>query len=251
MQDYLPYILLIAVGFVAGFLNTIAGGGTLLTLPTLIFMGLPPSLANGTNRVAILLQTFAAVKGFKSKGVSTYPFSLYLGVSAFFGAIIGAYLALLVDGKLFNRILALIMLMVLLIILFNPGKNIKKTLQKTTGKQLYIAIAIFFVLGIYGGFINAGIGFLILLVLPYVNGLTLLQSNATKVFVVSVYTIAAVIVFAYNDKIDYGLAAVLSIGNVAGAWFGSRWSVNKEDRIIKLFLVVTVLALSVKLWFFD
>ena len=86
MQDYLPYVLLIVLGFIAGFLNTVAGGGTLLTLPILIFMGLPAPVAQGTNRIAILLQTFTAVKGFKSKGVSTYPFSLYIGISALIGS---------------------------------------------------------------------------------------------------------------------------------------------------------------------
>ena len=85
------YLLLIPIGFIAGFLNTIAGGGTLLTLPALIFLGLPAPLANGTNRIAILIQTFTAVKGFKSKGISTYPFSLYLGVSAFLGSFIDRY----------------------------------------------------------------------------------------------------------------------------------------------------------------
>lgn len=251
MTDYYLYILLIALGFVAGFLNTIAGGGTLLTMPILIFMGLPAPLANGTNRVAILFQTFAAVRGFKSKGVSMYPFSLYIGISAFFGSIIGAYLALDVDGKLFNRILAAVMIMVLFLIIFNPKRTLTELVEKTTGKPLIVSIIIFFFLGIYGGFINAGIGFLMLLVLPYVNGLSLLKANAAKVFVAFVYTIAAVIVFALDDKIDYTLAIILSIGNVSGAWFGSRWSVKKDDKVIKFFLVVTVFALAIKLWFFG
>ena len=250
MEFSLEYLLLIPIGFVAGFLNTIAGGGTLLTLPTLIFFGLPAPIANGTNRIAILFQTLTAVKGFKSKGVSTYPFSLYLGISALFGSIIGAKLAIGVTGELFNRILAIIMIMVLLTILFNPKKNYTEIIEKTTGKHLYIAIFIFFFLGIYGGFINAGIGFLMLLILPYLNGLSLLKSNVTKVFVVAIYTIGAVAVFAYENKINYTLAAILTIGNTSGAWVGSRWSVKKDDKVIKLFLVITISALAFKLWFF-
>lgn len=250
MDFPLEYLLLIPVGFLAGFLNTVAGGGTLLTLPVLIFMGLPAPLAQGTNRVAILLQTFSAVKGFKSKGVSTYPFSLYVGIAAFFGSLIGAYLALDFDGKAFNRLLAIIMIGVLLLTVFNPTKNIMNVTEKLTGKPLLISIVIFFFLGIYGGLINAGIGFLMLLVLPYINGMSLLRSNATKVFVAFVYTIGAVIVFALDNKINYTLAAVLSIGNVSGAWFGSRWSVKKNDKVIKTFLIVTVTGLAIKLWFF-
>lgn len=251
MQEYVPYILLIIIGFLAGFLNTVAGGGTLLTLPILIFMGLPAPLAQGTNRIAILLQTFTAVKGFKSKGVSTYPFSLYIGISALVGSTIGAYFALDFEGKAFNRMLAVVMIMVLFLTIFNPNKKLSNVTEKLTGKPLVISLIVFFFLGIYGGLINAGIGFLMLLALPYINGMSLLRSNATKVFVVFLYTISATIVFAINDKIDYGLAAVLSVGNVSGAWIGSRWSVKKDEKVIKLFLIVTVTALAIKLWFFD
>src|SRR5690606_36116174 len=181
--------LLIPIGFIAGFLNTVAGGGTLLTLPALLFLGLPAPIANGTNRIAILIQTFTAVRGFKSKGMSTYPFSFYLGLSAFVGSFIGAKLAIDISGDVFNKILAIIMIMVLLTIIFNPNKNFTEIPERTTGKHLYWAIFIFFFLGIYGGFINAGIGFLMLLILPYVNGLSLLKSNVTKVFVVAMYTV--------------------------------------------------------------
>lgn len=250
MDFQYEYLLLIPIGFIAGFLNTIAGGGTLLTLPTLIFMGLPAPLANGTNRIAILVQTFTAVRGFKSKGISTYPFSLYLGLSALVGSFIGAKLAIDIKGELFNRILAIIMIMVLITILFNPKKNYTEIIERTTGKSLYISLFIFFFLGIYGGFINAGIGFLMLLILPYVNGLSLLKSNVTKVLVVFIYTIGAVIVFALEDKINYMLALILTTGNASGAWFGSRWSVKKEDKVIRLFLIITVSSLAVKLWFF-
>ncbi|WP_445457450.1 sulfite exporter TauE/SafE family protein [Flavobacterium sp. HNIBRBA15423] len=250
MDFQYEYLLLIPIGFIAGFLNTIAGGGTLLTLPTLIFMGLPAPLANGTNRIAILVQTFTAVRGFKSKGISTYPFSLYLGLSALVGSFIGAKLAIDIKGELFNRILAVIMIMVLITILFNPKKNYTEIIEKTTGKSLYISLFIFFFLGIYGGFINAGIGFLMLLILPYVNGLSLLKSNVTKVLVVFIYTIGAVIVFALEDKINYMLALILTTGNASGAWFGSRWSVKKEDKVIRLFLIITVSSLAIKLWFF-
>lgn len=250
MDFPLEYLLLIPVGFVAGFLNTVAGGGTLLTLPTLIFLGLPASVANGTNRIAILIQTFAAVKGFKSKGETMYPFSLYLGIAALLGSSIGAQLAININGAVFNKILAIIMIMVLVIIVLKPKAAVATLVEKTTGMALYKSLLIFFFLGIYGGFINAGIGFLMLLILPYVNGLTLLKANVTKVFVVFIYTIGAVIVFAYENKINYPLAFILTIGNASGAWIASRWSVKKEDTVIKLLLIITVSALALKLWFF-
>lgn len=109
MELTLEHLLLIPIGFIAGFLNTIAGGGTLLTLPALIFLGLPSPVANGTNRIAVLVQTVTAVRGFKSKGVSTYPFGLYIGIASLVGSIIGAKLAIDISDAVFNKMLAIIM----------------------------------------------------------------------------------------------------------------------------------------------
>ena len=112
------YPLLIIVGFIVGIINTMAGGGSLITLPLLIFLGLPSSVANGTNRIAIMMTAFSANMGFKSKGLSTYPFSAYLGVFALVGSIIGANIAVEIEGELFNKILSVIMILVVVIIIF-------------------------------------------------------------------------------------------------------------------------------------
>ena len=246
----LEYLLLIGVGFLAGFINTIAGGGTLLTMPTLIFMGLPPSVANGTNRVAILIQTAIGVKGFQSKGVTTHPFSIYLGISALFGSLIGAQIAVDINAEVFNKILAIIMVFVIVMLLFKPKFSVNELIERTKGKYLIISIIIFFFLGIYGGFINAGIGFMMLIILPYVNRLSLVKSNATKVAVVCIYTIGAVIIFALNDKINLKYGLILSLGNASGAWLSSRWSVAKGDKVVKIFIVLMISIMSIKLWFF-
>ena len=111
----LNYILLVFVGFLPGIINTLAGGGSLITLPVLIFMGLPEAIANGTNRIAILLQTASAVSGYKSKGVTTFPFSLYIGLSALVGSVIGASIAVDINGTTFNRILAIVMVVVVVL----------------------------------------------------------------------------------------------------------------------------------------
>ncbi|MDO6516937.1 sulfite exporter TauE/SafE family protein [Zobellia uliginosa] len=251
MGEWYHYALLIGVGFVVGFINTVAGGGSLLTLPVLIFLGLPPAIANGTNRVAVVVQTALATAGFKSKGVSTYPFNAYLGVAAFLGAIIGAYIAVDIKGETFNRILAAIMLVVVLIIIFKPDVRISDFEEKLSGKPFYIAIIAFFFFGIYGGFINAGLGFIIILFLHYVNHMTLVRANATKVAVVFIYTLSALAVFVLNDKVNWKIGLILAIGNGSGAWVASRFSVKRGDGFIKGFLVVMVVAMSIKLWFFN
>lgn len=251
MELWYHYVLLVVVGFVVGFINTIAGGASLISLPVLIFLGLPPAVANGTNRVAIVIQTLMGVAGFRSKGVSTYPFNIYLGTSALVGSVIGAYLAVDIKGETFNRILAIIMILVVLIIIFKPAIRLEELQERLTGKYRWLGMAAFFVIGIYGGFINAGIGFIILLYLHYIHQMTLVRANATKVAVVCMYTIAALAVFVFNDKVIWEVGLVLAIGNGLGAWFSSRISVAKGDGFIKTFLVVMVLAMAVKLWFFN
>ena len=244
------YLVLVAVGFAAGFINTLAGGGSLLTLPMLIFLGLPSAVANGTNRIAILIQTFFATAGFKSKGVSTFPFNIYLGISAMLGAFLGAKIAVDIQGEIFNKILAVIMIVVVALMVFKPKLEADFQKERLTGYHLWVAIFAFFFIGIYGGFINAGIGFIIMLFLHYFNKMSLIRVNATKVSLVFVYTIGALIMFALNDKIDWMVGLILAIGNASGAWVGSRWSVKKGDGVIKAAMVIMVCLMSLKLWFF-
>lgn len=251
MEEWYHYVLLIVVGFAVGFINTLAGGGSLLSLPVLIFLGLPPSVANGTNRVAIVIQTAIATAGFKSKGVSTFPFNVYLGISAFLGSIIGANIAVDIKGETFNKILSIVMIVVVLIIIFKPKIKIEDLQERLTGKYLWVGIIAFFFFGIYGGFINAGLGFIMILFLHYVNHMNLVRANVTKVVVVFIYMLSALAVFVLNDKVNWKIGLILAIGNGSGAWLASRISVNKGDGFIKTFLVVMVVIMSIKLWFFN
>ena len=116
MAEIYQYPLLILVGFTVGFINTLAGGGSVISLSFLIFMGLPSSVANGTNRIAIVISNTMAVAGFRSKNVSTTPFSIYLGLSAITGALIGAQIAVDMNNAIFNKVLAIVMIVVLLLI---------------------------------------------------------------------------------------------------------------------------------------
>lgn len=250
MDATVEIIVLIFVGFIAGSINTIAGGGSLLTLPILIFLGLPPNVANGTNRIGILFQSIFTTAGFKSKGVITFPFSIYVGISALFGSILGAQLAVDIKGDTFNKILAIIMVLVVLSMVVKTKNKSFNLIEKTTGKYLWLSIILFFFVGVYGGFIQAGVGFIMLFVLSSVNNISLVKSNAIKVTVALIYTISAVGVFAYNDKISWKLGLILAIGNAAGGWFASRWSVKKGDTLVKKFLVVMVIIFAIKLWFF-
>ena len=248
-MDLLNILILLAVGLFAGCLNTLAGGGSLLSLPVLIFLGLPPNVANATNRVAIVLQNIFAVRGFISKGVSVYPFNLWLGISAFCGAIVGAFLAVDIDKEVFNRILAVVIVAVVVYMAINPLKNINK--PENMGKKATItSIIIFFFVGIYGGFIQAGVGYLMIMALTLVNGFSLVKTNSIKVFVALTYTLVALGIFIYYGIVNWEFGIPLAIGNATGGWLASRWSVNKGDNWIRYIVMVTASAFAIKLFFF-
>jgi len=175
---------------------------------------------------------------------------MYLGFSGLLGALIGAQIAIDIEGDLFNKILAVIMIVVVLLIVFKPKIDSTETLERLTGKHLYISMIAFFFIGIYGGFINAGIGFVIMLFLHYYNKLNLVKVNATKVVIVLIYTTGAIVTFAMADKINWIYGLVLASGNFLGGWMSSRWSVKRGEKAIKAFLVIMVVLMSVKLWFF-
>ena len=249
MENLFQSFFLVIVGFLAGIINTLAGGGSLFTLPVLILFGLPPTVANGTNRIAIIIQSLSGTLGYKSKGISSFPFNIYLGISSSIGALIGAYIAIDFDEILFNKVLAIIMVLFGILILFRK-KNIKLELtERLEGKYLFWTIIGFFFIGIYGGFINAGIGIVIMLILNRYNNMTLVKTNATKVAVVLIYSLVAFAIFATNGAIDWKYGTLLAFGTIFGAWFASRWSVRKGDHVIRLALIISVSLMSIKLWF--
>ena len=175
IDNFWHYPVLVVVGCMVGVINTLAGGGSLITLPILIFLGLPSNVANGTNRIALIMTAFSAHLGYKSKGVSTFPFSIYIGLFALIGSLIGAYIAVDINDKLFNRILSVIMIIVILLILAGPKILIGDLNERLSGKNLVISCFVFFLIGIYGGFVNAGIGFIIMLFLNLYNKMNLIS----------------------------------------------------------------------------
>jgi uncharacterized membrane protein YfcA len=215
-------------------------------------MGMEGTIANATNRVAILSQNIFAVTGFRSKGVKLpYPYSLYLGIASLVGAVIGAELAVKIDDSAFNRVLAIIMVLIVISIVIDRKKKDQHRPELLSTKRKIIGLVSFFGLGIYGGFVQAGIGFLVIAILTNVHHFNLVKTNYIKVFAAIVYTSVAVLVFAWEDKIIWKIGLVLAIGQGLGGWFASRWSAEKGDVWIKRVLVVAVILLAIKLWFFD
>lgn len=248
-SDIFNLLVILITGFFTGFINTIAGGGSLISLPVLIFMGLDSNVANASNRIGILFQSLSAIKGFQSKGISAYPYSLYLGISSSFGALLGAKIAVDIKDETFNDILAIVMILVAISMAFQTPKTSVNIPEKMSLKTQLIGVAIFFFVGIYGGFLQAGVGFIMILTLTSLNGFTLAKTNSAKVFIVAVYTCVALVVFAYKGIINWKYGLLLAVGNTLGGWIASRWSVEAGDVWVKCFIIIAIVALAIKLLF--
>ena len=245
--NLLHVVLLFGTGIAAGFLNTVAFGGSLLALPVLIFLGLPTAVANGTNRIAIFCQNFSAIVGFRRKGVSDFGYSILLAIPAVIGAVIGATIAVDIRDAVFNLILAVVMITMLILTLINPTERLKDRIESKDTRSKIIAMVVFFFIGIYGGFIQAGVGLLVITALRLLTGIDLVRTNAIKVFVIFFYTVVALGIFIIKDKVNWYLGPTLAIGNACGAWLGSHWAVEKGDKWIKVVLIVAVVAFAIRL----
>lgn len=251
--SFTDFFIILITGFIAGVINTTAAGGSLLTLPVLIFLGLPSAVANGTNRVAIVVQSFTATINFYRKGYFDKKLGFLLGIPAVIGSVIGANLAISISDKLFNQILAIMMVITVLFIIWKREKRISsigKGDYSMFRKILGIIILSFIV--IYGGFIQAGAGFFIIAALTVIFGMSLVKSNSIKVFVGGIYVLVSLFVFIVKGQINWYLGLSLAIGNGLGVWVGSSIAIYKGDKWIKIFLIITVFFMVGKLiGFFD
>lgn len=242
----LPLVVVLLAGALAGFINTMAGGGSFLTIAALEMAGLPAAMANGTNRVAIIIQNIMAVLGFRSKGVADYELSLHFAIPALLGAILGASIVIDSPKEVFHRIMGVAMLVMLAILVFNPKKWLGERQVELTKKRRLISYPVFFVVGIYGGAIQAGVGFLLIASLVMVAGLDLVKTNSHKVFIVGVYTLFALLMFALRGQVDWLMGLVLALGNGTGAWVASRLAAEKGERIVRVILGLSLLLLSLR-----
>lgn len=242
-------ILIFITGIIAGFLNTVGGGGSLLAMPVLIFSGLPSAVANGTNRIALMIQNIVAVINFKNKGYFYPKICIMLGIPAILGSIIGAKVAIDISGELFEKILGIVMLVVLVLIIWRPEKKFIKPIDidKLSIKRRIAAIIAFFFVGFYGGFIQGGVGFIIILTLGLITGMSLVKINSLKVFIVAIYMISSLIVFIVNGKVDWGLGILLAAGNGIGGYLGSNFAVSKGDKWIRRFIFIVMVIMAGKL----
>ena len=244
MTEILAISILFIVGAIAAFINVNAGGGSSLTLPALIFLGLDASVANGTNRVAILFQNISAVYSFKKEKYFELKNSLVLSLLSLPGAIAGALFAVKISNEAFEKILGIIMILLIITIII-PQKKEKKIVSDFSidWKVVLTMIGI----GFYGGFLQVGVGFVIMAFLHNALKLDLIRVNMHKVFVVFIFTIPAFFVFFFTNNINWFYGLSLSVGNAAGGWIGAKMSVKKGEKLIRTVLVIAIFIMAVKL----
>ncbi|MCD6329430.1 MAG: sulfite exporter TauE/SafE family protein [Candidatus Cloacimonetes bacterium] len=240
----LLYIILFLAGVAAGFMNTLAGGGSTLTLPVLVLLGLPSPIANATNRVAILFQNMVGTVRFaKYKELKVKPV-IHITIAAIVGAIIGSLFAVKLNARVFDKILGVVLIL-MLVLIFRPKR---KESAERISLHKWLEIVIFFCVGLYGGFIQAGVGFIFLATLNIVENFNLVRANAVKVFIVMCYTFFAVIVFALSDKIIWRYSLLLAAGNMIGAFIGVHAAVKNGAGFVKIVITIAVIVACLKLF---
>ncbi len=244
----LKVLLLFTVGTIAGFLNVLAGGGSFLTLPMLIFMGLPPTVANGTNRVAIFMQNVIAVKRFHDYKVFPFRFAIYVMLPAVLGSILGAYCATIIADDLFKKILAFLMVGITLLSMSDPTRGLEKKHMNMTTLRWMIISLVFLAIGFYGGFVQAGVGFLILSAMVF-TGFDFVEANAVKVFVILIFTVFALVVFTLQHKVNYVWGIILGCGNVLGAYIATAMAIKKGNKFVQKVVLVAIIIMALKLLF--
>lgn len=245
-MEYLNLFLLFGIGIFVGFINVIAGGGSSLTLPTLIFMGLDGAMANGTNRVAIFFQNFFAVASFRKREFHEFQISGKLSLLTLPGAITGSILATKVSGVLFERILGGVLIFIVVSMFFSRSYTRG---NRDQGEQRHWLIYPALVgIGFYGGFLQIGVGFLFMAALYHLLKLDLIRVNMHKVFIILVYTVPALVIFLLTGNINWKFGLSLAAGSAFGAWFGAHASVKGGEKVIRIILAVAILIMAAKLF---
>ncbi|HOO63805.1 MAG TPA: sulfite exporter TauE/SafE family protein [Synergistaceae bacterium] len=232
------YGAIFLTGIGAGFLNVVAGGGSLLTLPLLDAFGLPVGMANATNRVAILLQNLVAIQRFRAKGVLDFREVLPLILPAMAGSVGGTLVAIEMDQQVLRLVIAGIITFMAFLLVFRP--HMWEEGREKPWPRWAVGL-LFFCIGAYGGFIQAGVGFFLIWALVGVMGNDLVHANAVKVTLVASYTVLSLGLFFSRGMVDLSVGIALALGNMLGAVLGARFTVMKGNRALRYILVGAIL----------
>jgi hypothetical protein len=231
-------LALLALGSaLAGVVNTLAGGGSLLVVPLLVALGLPPSVANGTLRVGVVAQSVAALATFHARGERDYGVVARLAVPMMIGAGIGSYLATRIGDAWLQPVFGVLIVAWAVVLVVRPGRLVTAPTEVLAVRPLTVALAL--LVGAYGGLLQVAVGFPLLALLTAHLGYGAVRANAIKVALVLVYTLVALPVFVLADQVAWREGGALAIGAVLGGWLGTRLQIHRGANLVRWVVVIT------------
>lgn len=236
-------ILLFLGGLAAGFVNTVAGGGSAISVPILVEL-VGASVANGTNRVAVLLANITAGISFSAGGAVQWKAVWKFILPTVIGAGFGARVASGMSADDMKTVFGLVLLVVAGSVLVKPTAWLTER-EARLGEPWRTIV--FLLIGFYGGLVQVGVGFFLLAGLVFGGGFNLVSGNAAKVVIIAAYTVAALIVFAGASQVDLGLGLVLAAGNSTGALISSRLALRRGAGWIRWFLIVAAVGAAIRM----
>lgn len=244
LQMWHVYVIIVFVGILQGFLNTIAGAGTTVMYALLSGLGMPVLVINGTVRLGILSQTAASSIKFYRNNKLALRKGLILAIPMIIGSIVGAEIAISIDTVLFERIVGVVLLLMLVLMFYDPKKWIEGQSEQKQKKTGVIQLILFLFIGFYGGFLHIGVGIFLLSALVLNAGFDLVHANALKVFLVLSYAPVVLLIFLLNGQVDILVAVFAAVGNTIGGILGTSLAIKKGSKFIRVFLVIIILLFS-------
>jgi uncharacterized protein len=239
--------LVFLIGLITGFIDSTVGAGGLISVPSLIFLGLPPQVAIATDRFGTIGQSFTAgYKFWKAKKI-VWEYVPIFTVLSLVGALIGSSLLVEANPAILQKVVGMLLLALLPLILLKRNLGVARTSKSK--QHRIIGFSLYFLLAVFGGFFGQGTGPLVISVLTYFVGLTVIEVLATNTIPWRILSVASAIVFAFHHLIDYKVGIVLLISMAIGGYVGAHIAVEKGDAWIKRLFAVFVIIASLKLLF--
>lgn len=248
-MEWYVVILIILAGFIAGVINTLAGSGSVVTISLLTFLGLPSTIANATNRVGTLVQSLVANKKLVYDDRESIPKNvIWQIVPAVIGAIIGTFIAVELNEQVMDIVIGCLFIVLLFLVIFNPSAWLKQHSEAKRNPKAPLSILIFFLIGIYGGFIQAGVGIFLLSALVLFAGYNFLTANKIKLVVVLSFLLPSLIIFIVKDQIAWIYGLLMAFGQIFGAYWASKVAINhpKINVYVRYLLIVIIIVSIIK-----
>ncbi|AMW32575.1 hypothetical protein SAMN04488510_12421 [Fervidobacterium changbaicum] len=240
-------VLLFLGGLFSGVVNVLAGGGSFLTLPILGLYGLSTSVANGTNRIGILLQNVSATWRFITKKELDIKNALFVTIPTIIGAVVGTSIVLSLPEKIVKITIGIIFLFMSYFVLFTPKVWEEGKKEKS---NRFLSGFVFFLIGIYGGYIQAGVGFFLIYALTMLEGYNIKQANAMKIFLTLMFTIFSLILFSFNNKVALIPGLILGAGSFVGGYLGSYLNSRVNKKFIRYVVAGMMIFSAINYLFF-